>query len=696
MKTDNKSNLNDSIHFEDEHQTYGFRSEKAAPFIPELQEFEKKFWILIKNIKYINRTNEFQKKLQNDLDQLRKLDKIVIFADKSSKLYCANVEEYMQEVRNNVTSEYKRASIEKVQESNMKSANIARNLKLDDRMEGHTPSNCFITIKDHKEDFPSKVSVRLIAPSKSDIGKVSKIIIQKIIHQLNEKLKLNQWRDPHEVTKWFKGIEEKNNASFLKFDIVNFYPSISEELLDNALNFARSHVYFNDNDKNIIFAARRSFLYFQNEPWMKTKSEDFDVPMGSYDGAEVCEIIGIYLLHKITDEKNGVFDKGNVGLYRDDGLSIVRGSDVERERATKKLIKIFKNQKLKITTESGKTGTDYLNLYLDLKNNCYRQWKKPNNNPIYVNSQSSHPPKCLNQIPIMIEKMISKNSSSKVEFDKVKHEYQTSLKNSGYNHNLSYNPYTSKKKRKARHREEIFFNPPWGANVKTDIGSRFLKIVDDERERQKDSPMVYVFSRSVIKFSYGSTRNMKAHIAAHNIKLLNNKEKEDTFRGCNCRVKCDCPLDGQCQTKSVVYKATVTTNQPRFKRRTYTGMTEEFFKTRWNRHNFDIRHKESKGTTLSNYIHKIKDIKENLSSTMKENFKWNVSWEIIEKAPSYKPGDKHCKLCIAEKYHILNENENVSLNTRSELLSKCRHKAKFKLSKLLPKASKPNPNNLEK
>jgi len=82
---------------------------------------------------------------------------------------------------------------------------------------------------------------------------------------------------------------------------VNFYPSITEKLLEKALNFARTHVFFNDKDRNIIFTARRSFLYFQNEPWMKSKSEDFDVPMGSNDGAEVCELIGIYLLHKITD-----------------------------------------------------------------------------------------------------------------------------------------------------------------------------------------------------------------------------------------------------------------------------------------------------------------------------------------------------------------------------------------------------------
>ena len=44
----------------------------------------------------------------------------------------------------------------------------------------------------------------------------------------------------------------------------------------------------------------------------------------------------------------------------------------------------------------------------------------------------------------MIEKIICKNSSSKAEFDKVKKEYQNTLKNSGFNVNLQYRPETIK------------------------------------------------------------------------------------------------------------------------------------------------------------------------------------------------------------------------------------------------------------
>ena len=63
--------------------------------------------------------------------------------------------------------------------------------------------------------------------------------------------------------------------------------------------------------------------------------------------------------------------------------------------------------------------------------------------------------------------------------------------------------------------------------------------------------------------------------------------------------------------------------------------------------------------------------------------KFGLIWEIKEKAVIYKPGGKDCKLCNAEKYHILMANDKGSLNCRSELLSKCRHRAKWKLDKII-------------
>ena len=59
----------------------------------------------------------------------------------------------------------------------------------------------------------------------------------------------------------------------------------------------------------------------REKPWMKKNGEeDFDIPMGCHNGAEICEHVGTFIvkISRIMQEQN------NVGLYRDDGLGIFR------------------------------------------------------------------------------------------------------------------------------------------------------------------------------------------------------------------------------------------------------------------------------------------------------------------------------------------------------------------------------------
>ena len=78
----------------------------------------------------------------------------------------------------------------------------------------------------------------------------------------------------------------------------------------------------------------------------------------------------------------------------------------------------------------------------------------------------------------MIEQMLTRNCSSEEEFNKIKAEYQTSLKNSGYTYQLKFNPRIQQKKRN-RKRVITWFNPPWGDNVKTNIAEKFLRLIDE-------------------------------------------------------------------------------------------------------------------------------------------------------------------------------------------------------------------------
>ena len=124
-------------------------------------------------------------------------------------------------------------------------------------------SESYITIKDHKEDFTLKVSCRLINPSKSDIGKISKHVLDKVNQKLLSVTEVNQWKNSHSVIEWFKNIRNKSNASFFVFDIESFYHSISLKLLEDAINFAKTVCNISEQDTSINMQARRT-LFFNN------------------------------------------------------------------------------------------------------------------------------------------------------------------------------------------------------------------------------------------------------------------------------------------------------------------------------------------------------------------------------------------------------------------------------------------------
>ena len=109
-------------------------------------------------------------------------------------------------------------------------------------------SDAYFTRKDHKEHFPNKTPCRLINPSKTDIGKISKIILDKINKKVVEKFNISQWKNTSSVLDWFKSIERKDECSFIVFDIESFYPSITEKLFQDSLNFAKSAYNISSDD----------------------------------------------------------------------------------------------------------------------------------------------------------------------------------------------------------------------------------------------------------------------------------------------------------------------------------------------------------------------------------------------------------------------------------------------------------------
>ena len=117
----------------------------------------------------------------------------------------------------------------------------------------------------------------------------------------------------------------------------------------------------------------------------------FDVAMGAYDGAEVCELDGAYLLEKIGE----ICNEGDVGLYRDDGLAVFRNkSGTQLEKIKKKLQRLFKEYDLEIIAESNQKIVNYLDVTLNLKDGTFRPpYHKPDDQIRYIHTESNQPPK---------------------------------------------------------------------------------------------------------------------------------------------------------------------------------------------------------------------------------------------------------------------------------------------------------------
>ena len=68
---------------------------------------------------------------------------------------------------------------------------------------------------------------------------MSKQIVEKINSDIIEKLKLNQWRIINAVLKWFSNVTDKSISRFIQFDMKKIFPSITENILQQTLKFAK-------------------------------------------------------------------------------------------------------------------------------------------------------------------------------------------------------------------------------------------------------------------------------------------------------------------------------------------------------------------------------------------------------------------------------------------------------------------------
>ena len=644
-------------------ETFGFRSERTPPRHECLSAFEEDLYKMVKNIKFRKVGNSFQTKLSKDLNDIRKSPHILVPADKSSNMYKLRVEDYQKLLRDNITTTYKKADKSTIHKINAQAKVISQSFKLDDRIECFPKRNAFITLKDHKDNFYNHPRCRLINPAKSEIGIISKFYLDKINTFLRNLTKFNQWRNSAAVISWFEALPDKNLCTFLKFDIVDFYPSISESLLNKALEFARTHMPIDEKTINVILHSRKSLLFSDEDVWVKKSGSNFDVTMGSFDGAEVCELVGLFLLNNLAD----ILGAESVGLYRDDGLAILRNmSGPSTDRFKKKVIQAFKKLDLKITSETNLVQTDFLDITFNLNSGKYWPYRKPNNETLYINTKSNHPPNIIKHLPSMIGKRISQISCNQEEFHKAASFYNEALHKCGYTDNIDFHQQNRKLvKKPTRKRNIVWFNPPFNAQASTNIGKEFFKLL--KKHFPPQHRLYKICNKNCIKLSYSCLPNAASIIAAHNKRLLNGTPEPSNPKSCNCRTKTSCPMLGRCRESSLIYKASAKTNG---REMNYYGLCETEFKSRYYNHAQSFKHRQkSSSTELSKFVWACRD----------SGVEPTLNWSIIQHAPAYQSGNRVCSLCLTEKYTILSANESTLLNKRSELMNKCRHKNKFKL-----------------
>ena len=386
--------------------------------------------------------------------------------------------------------------------------------------------------------------------------------------------------------------------------------------------------------------------------------------MGSYKGAEVCELVGLYLLSKLTPLIGIKF----VGLYRDDGFAVIdKANRPKIDKIRKDIIVLFKSEGLSITIDTNLIETDFLDASFNLEMEKLFPYRKPSNTPLYIHSESNHPPSITKQLPLMTNRRISNLSCNENEFNKAKPIYESALKNSGFNYSMKFEAPVANTRRK-RNRKVIWFNPPYSLSVKTNISIVFLKLV--RKHFPRSHKFNKIFNLNTIKISYSSMPNVMNLIKQHNSKILS-KDQDKIQRSCNCRIKESYPLYGKCLQQCMVYKAKVTTNTTY---KEYYGTSEWEFKSRYNNHTQSFRCLcHINDTELSKYFW-----------TLKANGTYyHLKWSVKSYASCYKCDTRRCDLCLTEKMIIALADPKILLNKRTEMISKCHHRNKFILNKVI-------------
>ena len=153
-------------------------------------------------------------------------------------------------------------------------------------------------------------------------------------------------------------------------------------------------------------------------------------------------------------------------------------------------------------------------------------------------------------------------------------------------------------------KKNIWFNPPYSMDVRTNIGKTFLKSIT--KHFPNGNSLHKIFNKNTFKVSYSCMSNMASIISSHNRTILNPDVSLEY--GCNCISRNECPLQNKCLTSKFASRADVE-NEINHKKKFYFWVSKTAFEERYRNHKKECNYvKYRNSTELSKYIWQLNDL----------------------------------------------------------------------------------------
>ena len=150
-------------------QTYGLKTRKCPPQVEELKPCENDLFSMIENFRFGRVNDQLLNTFKNDINNIKASDKVVVPADKTRNMYKMDKDVYNKLLGENITKSYKKADEKHLHEIHSEWRQISTEFNIADRIKITAEKQAYITLKDHKDNFVSRRTCRLLNPTKSNL-----------------------------------------------------------------------------------------------------------------------------------------------------------------------------------------------------------------------------------------------------------------------------------------------------------------------------------------------------------------------------------------------------------------------------------------------------------------------------------------------------------------------------------------------